>query len=68
MGMLELSGAQRMGDRDTLAKTECPWLRFHEKIVGGVNALKGRWRDPSKKLGTHGLVFMDKWLDVALMH
>jgi len=49
-----------MGDRDTPAKTECPWLRFHEKIVGGVNALKGRWRDPSKKLGTHGSVFMDK--------
>jgi hypothetical protein len=34
---------------------------FMKNIVGGgVNALKGRWRDPSKKLGTHGSVFMDK--------
>jgi len=67
--MQELSGARRMGDRDTPAKTECPWLRFHEKIVGGgVNALKGRWRDPSEKLGTHGSVFMDKLLDVVLTH
>ena len=30
------------GDGDTPAKTECPWLSFHEQIAGGgVNVLGG---------------------------